>query len=48
MKSIVKQPAVLAVIAGISSLTFAPASMAGIELLNLETDNGNTKVVLGC
>lgn len=47
MKSIVKQPAALAVIVGISSLTFAPASFAGIELLNLETDKGNTKVVLG-
>ena len=47
MKLIIKQPVALAVIAGLYGLAFSSSSFAGIELLNIDTDKGNTKVVLG-
>lgn len=47
MKSIIKHPLALAVVFGISSLGYSSASHAGIELLNVDTDTGTTKVVLG-
>jgi hypothetical protein len=47
MKSILKRPLAIAIAAGVSSLAFSSQALAGIELLNIDTESGNTKVVLG-